>query len=139
MTLPAISSLMTSLGVPASAYAQGDVAARSPIDGSTLGAVPSTGLAEVTRAVRKAISLSTGCLTFQVASVSMSPFFTKAPSSPRRRFSSRTLREKGRRSTFPFESARSASSRNMVYDRGPTVRVALLPKEFGWVMISSRR
>ena len=51
MTLPAISSLMTSLGVPASAYAQGDVAARSPIDGSTLGAVPSTGLAEVTRAV----------------------------------------------------------------------------------------
>ena len=51
MTLPAISSLMTSLGVPAQAYAHGDIHARSPIDGSALGAVPSTALAEVTRAV----------------------------------------------------------------------------------------
>ena len=56
MTLPAISSLMTTLGVPAAAYAQGAIPARSPIDGTALATVPSTALADVTRDVDQAQS-----------------------------------------------------------------------------------
>jgi hypothetical protein len=64
-----------------------------------------------TRAVRNAISFSTFAWTFQLAMASMSAFLTKAPSSLRSRFSSRTLRLNGRRSALPPDALLTASRR----------------------------
>jgi aldehyde dehydrogenase (NAD+) len=46
--------LLDALGVPAAAYAAGDIAARSPIDGATIGQVPDAGPQAMAAAVERA-------------------------------------------------------------------------------------
>ena len=90
------------VGSPPSFASASRIAARSTTHGTPVKSCSST------RDVRKAISLSTGCFTFHVASASMSPFFTKAPSSFRSRFSRSTLSENG--SVATVEPARVAAA-----------------------------
>lgn len=49
-----VSELLSRLGVPGEAYATGDIAVRSPIDGALLGGIPTTPLSEVATAIGRA-------------------------------------------------------------------------------------
>ena len=112
-------------GSPPIRFAASRIAARSTSAGTPVKSCRST------RAGRKAISRSDGSFGDQFASARMSSAVTVAPSSWRRRFSRRTLMEKGRRETLPTRRFSSASRRKIPKACPPTVLLERVPKLSG--------
>ncbi len=110
-------------GSPPSSAIASRIAARSTTAGTPVKSCMTT------RAGVKAISLDGSAFASQVASASMSAAVTAPLPSVRRRFSSSTFSEYGRRATSNFGC--SASRRKISCSEPPTSSVSRAPKEFG--------
>ena len=126
MTSSAGASGLTRAGSPPSSRTASRMVARSTTAGTPVKSCITT------RAGVKRISRSGSADGSQPASARTSSAVTSAPSSVRRRFSSRTFRLNGSRS-----APSTAPSRWISYEESPTDRVPRAPKESALTMTAS--